>query len=276
MEGERQLKPRGVGDTLGEIFAVFVANWSTILGVVAAVTVPVLIVSSIVSRNIIDYDALANDQLVFDSSAVRNSLIVSLFTFAANALAAGAVVHAVAGAYVGERSDIGGSISFAASHLGSLIVGSLLWSIGLAFGFVLLIIPGVVLAVGWVAWASAMLIEDLGAVDALKRSWQLTANRKWQVLGVGIGLFVLAFIISSIISSIAGGLGQEALQPPSFNTTVLTIIGNVITSAIFSTATVVVYLELRSRKEGPEVVAAALQAKFQPGIAGGTVDDMFR
>ena len=90
MDRERELKARGVGDTLGEVFAVFVANWSTILGIVAVVTVPVLIVSSIVSRNIIDYDALANDQLVFDSQAIRNTLIVSLFTFAANALAYGA------------------------------------------------------------------------------------------------------------------------------------------------------------------------------------------
>ena len=87
------------------------------------------------------------------------------------------------------------------------------------------------LAVGWVAWASAMLIEDLGAVDSLKRSWQLTSARKWQVLGVGIGLFVLAIIISSIVNGIAGGLGQNSLEPPNFNTTVLTIIGTIAPSA---------------------------------------------
>jgi len=266
----RELKPRTVGDTIGEVLAVFVAHWATIIGVVGAVTVPLLLVQSVIARNVIDYEALVDDQLVVNQGALRNVLVLYLFTFAAAALASGAVVRTVAGAYIDDVPDIGPAISFAAGHLGVLIVASLLWVVAIVVGLFLFIIPGVIIGVGTVVWAGAALIERHTASGSLRRSWEITSRRKWHVFVVLLVVAILGTVLSSTVSGIATWLGQEPAAPPTLNTIVLAIGANVATSALFSTATAVMYLELRSRKEGAEIVLEDLRNRFQPqpGTAG--------
>lgn len=270
----RELKPRGVGDTIGESLAVFVDHWATIIGAVGAITVPVLLLQAIVLSTVIDYEALANNEAI-DASTLSNLLVVALFTAAASVLAGAAVVRAVAGAYVGDVPDIGPTISFALSHVAALLITALVWIVGLAIGFLALIIPGVIAGVGWAVWTGAVLIDGESPTGALRRSWRLTSGRKWRVFGVLLAIALLGMLISAIASSIANGLGQEPLAAPNFNTTAINIVSTVLTSGIYATATAVMYFELRARKEGADVVLADLQARFKRrSDADGT--DWFR
>ncbi len=258
----RTLQPRTAGDTVGEILGLMVEHWTTILGIVAGVTLPFLAIQAVVSRGLIDYVALANDELVVDRAVLRNSLLIGLFSFAASALAAGGVIHAVGRIYLGARVTIGESLSHAASHLGVLIIGGLIWLFGVGVGSIFFVIPGVIIATGWFVWAGAAVLEDMPTLAALRRSWQLTSGRRLQVFGVAVVLVILAFVMATITTSIADALGQPARQPPNFNTSMLSIAANIVVSALFPVGIAVVYLELRTRSESAELVLADLRTKI--------------
>lgn len=239
-----------------------VEHWTTILGIVAGVTLPFLAIQAVVSRGLIDYVALANDELIVDRNVLRNSLFIGLFSFAASALAAGGVIHAVGRIYLGARASIGGSLAYAASHLGVLIIGGLIWLLGFGTGLIFFVIPGVIIATGWFVWAGAAIFENVSAPAALRRSWQLTSGRRLQVFAVGVVLVILAFVVATIATTIADALGQPARQPPNFNTSVLSIAANIVVSALFPVGSAVVYFELRTRSESAENVLADLQHRL--------------
>lgn len=73
---------------------------------------------------------------------------------------------------------------------------NILFIVGLVIGFILLIVPGIILAIGW-SFAPYLVIEQgAGPVDALKRSWELTKGNRWTLFLLGlafIGINILGF-----------------------------------------------------------------------------------
>ena len=63
-----------------------------------------------------------------------------------------------------------------------LIGFGILFGIGVAIGFVLLIVPGLILLTFWSVGAPAIVVERLGAIDAFGRSWHLVRGDAWSVL----------------------------------------------------------------------------------------------
>lgn len=60
---------------------------------------------------------------------------------------------------------------------------NLLSGIGILFGLVLLILPGVYLFVRWSAAVPALIAEDCGVSDSLSESGEVVQGRFWHVLG---------------------------------------------------------------------------------------------
>lgn len=117
--------------------------------------------------------------------------------------------------------------------LGKLIRGSLdvnrsarvfgamvLYGLLVMVGFLLLIIPGVYLVVRGVYLPYALVREDLGVFDAIKRSWALTKGfwwvtalrLGWFALAAGAGSAVIAIIASAPGAAPLGGLLDFAWQ----------------------------------------------------------------
>ncbi len=90
---------------------------------------------------------------------------------------------------------------------GPLILVSILFGIGLAIGFVLLIIPGLILLVLWSVVAPVTVLERPGVFAAFRRSRELVRGNGWDVFGVIVIVFVVVFVISIVAGVAASGLG---------------------------------------------------------------------
>lgn len=78
-----------------------------------------------------------------------------------------------------------------------LLGAGLLVGLTIAFGLVLLIIPGII-ALAWFAMTPYVIVnENKGIIDAMKRSKQLAAGRFWEILGA-IGVTSIASIFTII------------------------------------------------------------------------------
>jgi hypothetical protein len=100
-------------------------------------------------------------------------------------------------------------------RLGGLLAVSILTGIGVAVGFLLLIVPGILLAIRWAVATPIVMLEGLGARDAMRRSQELVHGHRRDVfrvlanIWVRTGLAWLAFTF--LIGAFASGTSHPAL-----------------------------------------------------------------
>ncbi len=85
---------------------------------------------------------------------------------------------------------------------------SILFGIGVAIGFVLVIIPGLILLVLWSVIAPVTVLERPGVFAAFGRSREIVRGNSWNVFGVIVIVFVIVFLISIAAGLAASGLGS--------------------------------------------------------------------
>lgn len=96
-----------------------------------------------------------------------------------------------------------------------LLAVSLLAGIGIGAGFVLLIVPGMILMVLWAVVAPVTVLERPGVFPAFSRSRELVRGNGWPVFGVLVLVFVAVAGISiaaALASSPLGSLGRALVQ----------------------------------------------------------------
>ena len=194
------------------------------------------------------------------------------FVYTVLSLVAGVgAVLVAAGAYADIPADWRGAAGATMRRIGPIlaagIVSSLAVGIGLVlfiipglmldswsmviFGMVLFIVPGIILLISFYWWAPALMIEKVGPIASLGRSWRLASGERGRLFLV----FLVFIIISAILAGIFGFVlvfflfnvlfGINAGYVDNFLDLIITLLVVPLT-AVFPT---VVYLDLRVRKE---------------------------
>jgi hypothetical protein len=92
-----------------------------------------------------------------------------------------------------------------------LVAVSILFGIGLAIGFVLFIIPGLILMVLWAVVAPVTVIERPGVFAAFRRSRELVRGNGGNVFGVIVLVFLAVVVIIVAVGLLASSLGSVGL-----------------------------------------------------------------
>jgi hypothetical protein len=123
--------------------------------------------------------------------------------------------------------------------------------------------------------APAMLLERLGVLSALRRSWRLGTGSWWRVLGVLLLTGVIGWVASSLLQLPFGIIGQlvavamggdqgTSVTGPLLVSSVVSNLGAVVAAAVvspFGAAVVcLLYIDLRIRREGLDVALARAAA----------------
>ena len=152
--------------------------------------------------------------------------------------------------------------------------------LALAAGVLVAIVLSVLLYVRLAFAAPALLLERLGVVAALRRSWRLVTGSWWRAFGVlllgGIiagainGLVQLPF---SLLGNLAGALmGSDAqslgdvtsgMQIALVITNVGSVLASTVTAPFTAALTALLYIDLRIRREGLDVALTRAAAQEQ-------------
>ena len=167
----------------------------------------------------------------------------------------GAIAILVAAALEQDRSLSAGDVLRAlGSRAGSVIAVSIMSGLLIVFGLVLLVIPGILIAV-WTAVATPVAaIEGLRNSDALKRSRDLARGQFWHVLGTSL----LAWVIVMVLvfgAAIMLGLVLGMVGLPDRITEMLGSVLMVPLFPLIGVTTSLLYYDLRVRSEGADVEA---------------------
>jgi hypothetical protein len=208
-----------IGSVISRTFNIYADQASVLLPAAAVVFVMV---------GIIDAVLVAVAPVLLLIGFIISLVAITLFT--------GMVVELVADVQDGRRdATVGQLLNAATPVLGQLILVGILAGVGITIGFILIIIPGLILITIWSVAAPVVVLEHPGALNALGRSRELVKGNGWQVFGVIVVLVIGVGILSAIIESIGDSGGTAAGI----------VVRVILTAPISALAASVLYFELR-------------------------------
>ncbi|QJR37703.1 hypothetical protein [Gemmatimonas groenlandica] len=162
-------------------------------------------------------------------------------------LVGAAVTRMGADVYLGGQADVGRTVAAVLPLVPMLIMGALLTMLMVVPGLILLIVPGVYLAIRLFALSQIIVLEKMGPVDAVTRSFELTKGRAGPVFLTLLLLYGLYFALSFGVTLAVALFGSPVLQ------TVVSSVLSIFCFPILGLAALVLYYDLRIRNEGFDV-----------------------
>ena len=185
----------------------------------------------------------------------------SLLYFIGVFILQGTVVKAAVDGFNGKTTRLGDALGVGARMFFPLLGYGILAGLGIGLGFLLLIVPGVILSVLWSVAAPAIVIEKRGVFESFQRSRDLTRGYRWNVFGLLVIYILLTWILGAAIAALSVAVGGSFAAGASPNLWVNLVTGpvvNVLSAVLASAGVASLYYELRSVKEGagPESLAS--------------------
>ena len=82
------------------------------------------------------------------------------------------------------------------------LIASILFGVSVALGSILLIVPGIMIAIAWMFYTYLIIDKGLQPVEALKKSAEITKGYRWQLFG-----FMIVLVLINIAGAIVLGIG---------------------------------------------------------------------
>lgn len=167
----------------------------------------------------------------------------------------------VADTYLGSTLSPQEAFLRSTPFMGRLIGTSLLVSLLMTIGFVLLIVPGIIIACGLLVTPSALVLEDIpGGTTAMGRSWELTKGYRGKIFGALLVAFVLLLVPGIALGAFAIGASLSSLSEATLGAAIMLVqsILQILVYPFFYVLTTVLYYDLRVRKEGFDLERLAM------------------
>jgi hypothetical protein len=267
--GPLPLHPMTVGDVLDGAFKLFKANARTVLLISAAFYLPIELLFGFLSRHYLDTTAgltFFGPSSSSSSTADPSVAAVLLIVFGGLAvrylvlqLVTGAISLVVAESYLGGELAPGDAVRATLRKWPALLVAYLLVHVIELFGAVFCLVPGLLFMSLYFRAVPAIVVEDLGPIEGMRRSWRLGRSRLWPTIGIVLLAWIvsgiLGFAVSAVPTFVGGALGNERAG------WVLTAVGQVLNQMIAQPFVAIVatllYFDARIRVEGFDLAILA-------------------
>jgi hypothetical protein len=155
---------------------------------------------------------------------------------------------------------VGGAIAAAVALLPAYFIASLLGSIAVGIGFLLLIVPGLYL-LGRLGPLNPVVVAEAqkNPIAAIRRCWTLTEGHGWAILGLILIVAIAAAIVVAVASNLLGILfvlvaGQDVGQ---LLTLIVATAGNAAMMALLLVLSAAIYRQLSGERSAAAAPASA-------------------
>ncbi|MHC4744366.1 MAG: YciC family protein [Planctomycetota bacterium] len=297
-------EPMSVGQILDRVFRIYRRNFVRFIVIVAVIQVPVNLLV-MVSEYAVSSGANAqqpysepptvqalgdmtsnrdvsgsqpryyeNEQPQFPILTFVGVILGVTLAVLGNALCQGALTKSVSESYLNNVIGVGEAYRYVWPRLMRLILAGFLVSLVVGIGFLLLVVPGIIFALWFSLTVPTIIVEDLGITEAMGRSKRLVAGNLGKVMVVGFLVLLIATVINMAFGffggAIVGPLARQSYALAFFVTNLLNVAAAIIAAPIGAAAYILLYYDLRIRKEGfdLEMLAESLGAEQNTGEAG--------
>jgi len=268
--GPLPMHPMSVGDVLDGAFKVFKANAGSLFLIVGTIVVPLQLASSFLLRrqvatgmlDVLRDPTLAQQQQQTNVLAIGGSFVALLLALLSAPFIAGAVSQVVAASYLGQKVDPIAALKGALRRFPALLGGFLLVHLAEGVGLLGCVVGAVFVMPMFILVAPATVLEHLGPVQAMRRSWRLVRRRYWPVLGIALLTAMITGLLANLLSAAPTLIGS--LLGGSFAWLFLAvgaIVGQMVAAPLVVIVSTLLYFDARIRWEGfdLQLLAADLQ-----------------
>jgi hypothetical protein len=183
----------------------------------------------------------------FDTHAsVQTVILLTLLdSLVIGGLISALYVHALRMIDEGGALRIGQVVMRGVQVLPTVVAAQIIATLGIGLGLIL-IIPGIILAIRWAVVAQAAAIENENWVEALKRSGELTAGNYLHVLGLLIAAGLIAVTLTNVAIAIVG-------THRSVGAIAVGIVVETLARSFVSLTASILFFDLRARKQALRV-----------------------
>lgn len=281
------LKPRSLFRVLDQAFELYRANFKTIALSVAMIIFPMALLMSLAQvfyyRGIFEavLEGVANTSAQGDPTAMFEGLM-GLSIFSAVVQAIGplywfAIVYLSTCLYAsgprmlaGERPGVKEFLTPGINRVFWVGLTTFVVTVISSVAAIFLIIPGIIAYLALSVAAVTSVVEQVTLPTALSRSWALTRRSWWRILGFWMVLVTLVSllqaavqspsIIRQLLVSISDPMAVFQSVPPAWKTVegVFSALAASLVLPFTQLAWFALYLDLRARREGMDIVARAM------------------
>ena len=254
-------RPMGIGEILSTAWQLYRRHWRTLLGIAALVVVPLSLLQAGLGAAVRTQGETTREGVVVTTATWAvgfASLLAALAAILMWVVLTGAITRAVAAEVVGEDPSVEQSYRFGFHRLGSVLLVGILVALATIAGFIVFVIPGIYIAVRLAVSVEALVVEGRRGTEAMRRSWDLVAGQWWHAFGTLVVTALLVGIVSSVISAPFGATNW-------FGQGLASAVAEVLTMPYSVLVGVLLYLDLRSRKE--QLTLETLRADLQASAA---------
>jgi hypothetical protein len=258
------LRPLSAGDIVDEAIGLYRRNFRLFLSIGAVVLVPAGVIQLVLAL-------LAGDAAlgIFTISSLSWWVLSVLVSFVSYVAVISTMALAASERWMDRPITVGEAFRRVSERLGSLVGLVLLYgAILLGLSVTIVGIPfAIYLFVAWLLSVQVLLVERTGIRSALGRSRELVAGHWWRVVGIAILLAIIQAIISAFFTLPATvfGFGSVFSDPASSDISPLVIAldsigttaGQIVVGPIAYCAYILLYYDLRVRKEGLDIELTA-------------------
>ena len=267
-----RLRPLEIGDVLDETFRMYRRHFVLFAGISVIFSIPLAALSGY------GYFALFNfaaTQATSSNPGDFNSFLASLSPLAAGVLVNvavlpllyGGVSYAVCQSAIGNPVTLWGALRGAFRRYFQVLFYYLL--LGLMVVVFCLFPLWIWISVNWIAVLPVMFVENTGLFAAMGRSWRLVQGRWWRTFFILLLVFVLNYVVSLALGAFLY-LGQVLLTILLSPYVALAIyegavvLVSALVNPVLLIAIVLIYFDLRIRKEALDLFQLAQQVTVAP------------
>jgi hypothetical protein len=177
----------------------------------------------------------------------------------------GVMIANIAAVSRGETPAFGSALALALRRLLAMIGATILFGLVVGLGFVLLLIPGIYIAVRLQLFLVALIVESQGPSASLGTSWRLVGGNWWRALTVVSVLFVILLVLELLLGAVTGIVGVfiggrptdavHMIARVSLATLAIGALVRVFTAPLICAVGVALYQDLLLRKGGGDLEA---------------------
>ena len=284
----QQFEPMSIGGILDRTFRIYKNNFVRFITIVAIIQVPItllmLVSTSLMQSGFsispaVEYGDSRNDgtsnmeetrgnegesgyggmgwEGPSPGAIILSSILILISGIAAvlgNMLCQGALTKSVSEFYIGHEITVGQAYKFVLPKFLTLLGAGFLVSLIVGLGFMMCIVPGVIFSLWLALTTPSIIVENLRATQGMSRSKALASGNLGKIFCVGFLVMLITWAIS-----IPFGWGGLIVGKILFASNVLlgnfisqlfSLIGQILAMPVGAAAFILLYYDMRIRKEG--------------------------
>jgi hypothetical protein len=254
----------GVGELLDAAIKLYRSQWRSLMASVAIALVPITFLQVFLTREIgSPFAETTLTQAELESTVLTSIVLGAIQFLVVQPFLIAAVARASADVYLGRAVRVGPTFRFAVSRIHSILWISILSGLAILLGFVLLIVPGVILLVRYYFGTTVLVVEGQKGSKALRRSFRLAKGSFWKILGTILLASILAGVVEGVLS-IPGSAAFGAIGTAGWPFYAIGLsLAAIITTPFTTLISVLLYFDLRIRKEAFDLEIMAQEMSTQ-------------